>query len=157
MDMLQEKENFLKNEYILLLRKAQPTQQARWGKMDVQQMIEHMREVFKLANGKIILPLVNTDAEKLAKARAFLMTEAPFKENTKAPMMPEEPRPHKYGSLEEAIAKLEPELRDVFVAYAADPHKTIPNPVFDELNYEQQVNLLYKHALHHLRQFGLAG
>jgi hypothetical protein len=154
--MLQEKENFLKNEYVRILRKANAAQPARWGKMDLQQMIEHMRDVFKVASGKIVLPLLNTDPEKLEKQRAFIMTDQPFRENTRVPVMPEEPRPHKYGSIEEAIAKLEPELNEVFVAYASDPQKTTMNPVFGELDYGQQINLLHKHALHHLRQFGLA-
>lgn len=154
--MLQEKENFLKNEYLPILRKATAGQPAKWGKMDVQQMIEHMRDVFKVANGKIVLPLMNTDPEKLEKQRAFIMTDQLFRENTRVPVMPEEPRPHKYDSLEEAIARLEPELNDVFVAYAADARKTTLNPIFGDLDYEQQINLLHKHALHHLRQFGLA-
>lgn len=154
--MLQEKENFLKNEYVPILRKVTPGLPAKWGKMDIQQMIEHMRDVFKVASGKIVLPLLNTDPEKLAKQRAFIMSDHPFRENTRVPVMPEEPRPHKYSSLDEAIGKLEPELNEVFVVYASDPQKTTMNPIFGELDYEQQVNLLHKHALHHLRQFGLA-
>ena len=153
--MLQQKENFLKTEYLPLLQQLQPGQKGKWGKMDAQQMIEHMRDVFKVANGKIVLPLLTTDPVHLEKLRGFIMTEMPFKENTKMPLMPEEPRAHKYGSLEEAIAKMQPELNDVFALYESDSQKTTMNPMFGELNYEQQVNLLHKHSLHHLRQFGL--
>lgn len=153
--MLPEKERFLQEEYVPLLYPLDPKQKGIWGKMDGQQMVEHMRDVFKVANGKIVLPLLVTDPEKLAKARAFLMSDALFRENTKVPVMPEEPRPHKYASLQEAITKMEEELKAVFVAYATDPQKTLMAPMFGELNYEQQVHLLYKHARHHLRQFGL--
>ncbi len=153
--MLQQKEAFLKNELIPLLKSLQPGQKGRWGKMDAQQMVEHLRDVCKVANGKIILPLVNTDPARLERDRAFIMTELPFRENTRVPVMPEEPRAHKYTSIDEAITKLQPELEDVFTVYAGDPAKTTHNPMFGELNYEQQVNLLYKHATHHLRQFGL--
>jgi hypothetical protein len=153
--MLQQKEAFLKNELIPLLKTLQPGQKGQWGKMDGQQMVEHLRDVFKVANGKIVLPLVNTDPARLERDRAFIMTDMPFRENTRVPVMPEEPRPHKYPSIDEAIAKLKPELEEVFTVYAGDPQKTTHNPMFGELNYEQQVNLLYKHAMHHLRQFGL--
>lgn len=154
--MLPEKEKFLKSEYVQILKNARPGLPAKWGKMDLQQMVEHMRDVFKVANGKIVLPLLTIDPEKLARQREFIMTDIPFRENTRVPVMPEEPRPHKYASMEEAIAKLEPELADVFAVYTSGPGKTTMNPIFGELNYEQQVNLLHKHALHHLRQFGLA-
>jgi len=98
---------------------------------------------------------MNTDPEKLAQARLFMMSDAPFKENTKVSVVPEEPRPHKYGSIQEAISKMEPELNEVFAVYAADPAKTLMNPMFGELNYAQQISILYKHTRHHLKQFGL--
>ena len=153
--MIAEKKNFLKNECIPLLHKLIPGQQGKWGKMDAQQMVEHLRDICKLANGKMILPLLNTVPEKLEQARVFMMTEAPFKENTKVPVMPEEPRAHKYASLEEAIAKTETELQDVFTAYAAEPSKKLMHPMFGELNYQEQVHYLDKHLRHHMRQFGL--
>jgi len=153
--MIEAKVNFLKNECIPLLHQLNPDQKGKWGKMNGQQMVEHLRDIFKLANGKIVLPLLNTDPDKLAKARAFMMSEAQFQENTKVAVMPEEPRPHKYASLQEAITKTEPELNDVFAIYAADPSKKLMHPMFGELNYEQQVHYLDKHVRHHLRQFGL--
>ena len=153
--MINTKVHFLQHEYIPLLHKLKTDQKGVWGKMDGQQMVEHMRDVCKVANGKMALPLMNTDPEKLAKARDFMMSNEPFKENTRVPVMPEDPRAHKYASLEEAITKLEPELNDVFVVYAADAHKKLMHPMFGELDYEQQIHYLYKHAQHHLRQFGL--
>ncbi len=153
--MLSDKETFLKKECIPLLYKLVPGQQGNWGKMDSQQMVEHLRDICKLANGKIILPLLNTDPEKLAQARAFLMTEGLFKENTRVPVMPEEPAPHKYANLEEAITKTKAELECVFTAYAADPSLKLMHPMFGELNYAEQIHYLDKHIRHHMRQFGL--
>ena len=153
--MLSKKEYFLQKEYIPLLQKLTPQQTGKWGKMDAQQMVEHVRDVCKLANGNIVLPLLITDPEKLAKARAFMLSDALFRENTKVPVMPEEPRPHKYASMQEAIVKMEEELKAVFTVYQADPSKTLVSPMFGDLNYEEQIHLLYKHAMHHLRQFGL--
>jgi hypothetical protein len=153
--MLEVKVHFIKHDYIPLLHKLSAGQQGKWGKMDAQQMVEHMRDIFKLASGKILVPLLNTDPDRLAKSRAFLMTEDPFPTNIKGPGVPEEPRPHKYSSLAEAIAKLEPEIEAVFTAYANDADKLLMHPVFGELDYELQIRYLDKHVRHHLRQFGL--
>jgi hydroxymethylglutaryl-CoA reductase len=147
--------HFLQHDYIPLLQTLTADQKPKWGKMDGQQMVEHMRDVFKVANGKIVLPLLNTDPEKLALGRKFVMSDQPFAANTRVPVMPEEPRSHKYSSIAEAIAKLEPEISDVFTVYAADPSKTLMHPMFGELDYEMQVRYLDKHVRHHLRQFGL--
>ncbi|MES2327989.1 MAG: hypothetical protein V4539_00210 [Bacteroidota bacterium] len=147
--------HFLKSEYVPLLLTLKSDQKPKWGKMDAQQMVEHMRDVFKVANGKITLPLLNTDPERLAKTRAFLLTDQAFAENTRIAVVPEEPRPHKYAGIEEAVAKLEPEIDDVFTTYAPDHSKLLMHPVFGELDYELQLRYLDKHVRHHLRQFGL--
>ena len=149
------KHAFLKEEFIPLLQRLQPGQKGKWGKMDAQQMVEHFRQALKVANGKINAPLHSNDAEKLEKIRQFLMTEIPFKENTKSPVLDEKPVPHKFASLKEAIEKLEIELQDMFSIYEKNEGKIILNPIFGELNYEQQIQLIHKHATHHLVQFGL--
>ncbi len=77
--MKQENISFLKNNFVPLLRKLQPGQKGKWGKMDAQQMVEHFRQVLKVANGKIQLPLHNPDKERLEKIRTFLMSETLLK------------------------------------------------------------------------------
>jgi hypothetical protein len=43
----------------------------------------------------------------------------------------------------------------LFVNYfKGNESKLVMNPFFGELNFEQQVRLLHKHAMHHARQFG---
>ena len=148
-------EQFLKNDLLSILKQLKPDQKAVWGKMDAQQMVEHLRDVCKVANGKIVLPLYNNDPEKLAKARTFLMSDLPFQENLRVPVMPEEPRAHKYACMEEAIAKTMEELNEVFKAYADDPHLVLMHPMFGALNYKEQLHYLEKHIKHHLRQFGM--
>lgn len=147
--------HFLQHDYIPLLKTLSSNQKPKWGKMDAQQMVEHMRDVFKLANGKIILPLMNTNPENLAKAKAFLFSDQAFAENTKFAGLPDEPRPHKYPGIDQAIAMLEPEVKAVFDVYAPDRALLLMHPVFGELDYETQLIYLDKHVRHHLRQFGL--
>lgn len=145
----------LKDEMIPLLQTLQPNQQGKWGKMDAQQMVEHLRDVCKVANGRIVLQLINTDAAQLAAARDFLLSDAPFKENTRVPMMPSEPRSHKYASLQEAIEKMAVEMEHIFTVYGENPSLLLMHPVFGELDYALQMRYLDKHVRHHLRQFGL--
>lgn len=153
--MLEKKIVFLKEEVVPLLHKLRPLQKGNWGKMDAQQMVEHLEDVCKVANGKIALQLINTDPKGLAAARDFLATELPFQENTRVPVMPEEPRPHKYTTLQEGIEKVAKELDLVLEVYTANPSLQLMHPIFGSLDQELQIRYLYKHVYHHLRQFGL--
>jgi hypothetical protein len=149
-----EKENFLRTKLISHLQKLDPDTPPLWGKMNVRQMIEHMTDVLMSASGKIKLPIV-TPAERLPKLQEFMMSEKPFKENTKSPVLGEEPAPLKKHTKEAAIGKLQEEIIYFFEAFEKDPALKTINPVFGELNFEMNIQLLYKHALHHLKQFGI--
>ncbi|WP_207491728.1 hypothetical protein [Aridibaculum aurantiacum] len=153
--MIQEKAAFLKDQLVPLLQNLDPAQKPNWGKMDAQQMVEHMADAFAIANGNQAMPLHTTDADRLQKMRAFIVSDIPFKEGTRNPIMAEEPVPCRYESFSLAIEKLEIELQQFFSVYEKDAGLQILNPVFGELNYMQQVHLLHKHAVHHLKQFGL--
>ena len=149
-----EKENFLRTKLVFLLQKLPANQLPLWGKMNVQQMIEHFTDVMMVANGKIRLPVV-TPPDKLQKVREFMMSDKPFRENTKSPVLPEEPLPLKKRTREAAIGKLQEEIIYFFEAFEQDPSMKTTHPVFGELNFDMNIQILYKHALHHLRQFGI--
>jgi hypothetical protein len=84
-----------------------------------------------------------------------MMSDKPFKENTKNPLMTEEPPVPRYKTVQGAIGALQQELIYFFEAFEANPQLVTRNPFFGDLNFEQNVQLLYKHALHHLKQFGI--
>ncbi|HEU4859180.1 MAG TPA: hypothetical protein VFT15_05055 [Chitinophagaceae bacterium] len=149
-----EKEDFIRTKFIALLQKLKNDEPARWGKMNVQQMIEHFTDVMMVASGKIKLPIV-TAADKLPRLREFMFSEKPFKENTKSPVLAEEPAPLKKHTKEAAIGKLQEELIYFFEAFEKEPGLKTINPVFGELDLDANIQLLYKHALHHLKQFGI--
>ena len=148
------KESFLKNDLLLLLSKLTGHEKGSWGKMNAQQMVEHFSTTLRYANGSIRLSL-HTPEDILPKARAFMLSEKPFRENTKNPMMGETPEAIKYNSLQESVAELQEELNAFFTAFENDPLLVTSNPIFGELTYEENIHLLYKHAQHHLKQFGL--
>lgn len=152
--MNQDKVNFLKNDFIFLLKHLAPDAKGLWGAMNGQQMVEHFVDVVKTASGKLQLPTVNK-GEQLQKAREFMFSEKPFAQNIRNPFISETPPPPKKATIQGAIEKLQQELNYFFEVFEKNPSLTTQNAFFGELDFAANVHLLHKHALHHLRQFGL--
>jgi hypothetical protein len=151
-----EKENFLRTRLVRYMQQLDPATPPQWGKMNVQQMIEHYAgDAVRNASGRLKIEKIITPPEKLASMREFMMSDNQFKENTKNPLMGEEPSPLRFNTVQAAIGALQQELIFFFEAFTKDPQLITRNPFFGDLNFEQNVQLLYKHALHHLRQFGV--
>jgi Protein of unknown function (DUF1569) len=148
--------DFITKAYLPLLKNLQTETAGNWGKMNAQQMVEHVAAFFLVSAEKIKFDLV-TPAEHLPKYREFLLSDKQFRENTKAPanVIGEEALPLRYGSMDEALQKLGEAIHSFEEHFKADPGKTTLHPVFGELNFEEWVLLHYKHVTHHLRQFGL--
>lgn len=122
----------------------------------MQQMIEHLAGVaIRNANGRLQTPQIVTPPEKLEGMREFMMSDKPFRENTRNPLLAEEPAPLRYRTTQAAIGALQQELIYFFEAFERDHSLRTRNPFFGDLNFEENVQLLHKHALHHLRQFGV--
>lgn len=127
-----------------------------WGVMNAQEMVEHLADFFNVATEKIKVELV-TPEEHLPRYMEFLMSDKPFKENTKAPvtLIGEKPLPLRFASLHEAKNNLKKAVED-FTGYFKEltERKTL-HPVFGELNFDEWTRLHYKHVVHHLTQFSL--
>jgi hypothetical protein len=149
-----EKENFLRTKLVTYLQKINPAAPPLWGKMSVHQMIEHLADVIRVANGKIKMDIV-TPREKLPFYLDFLMSEKPFKENTQSPVLPAEPLPLRTHTVQAAIGKVQEEVIAFFEAFDGDPSLKTVHPVFGKLDFTENVQCLYKHCLHHLKQFGV--
>jgi hypothetical protein len=151
-----EKENFLRTKLVTYLQRLDATTKAQWGKMSVQHMVEHLGgDAVRNANGRLKFDTILTPPDKLAAMREFLMSDKPFKENTNNPLMGGQLASLRYITIQAAIGALQQELIYFFEAYAKNTEMVIRNPFFGDLNFEQNVQLLYKHSLHHLRQFGV--
>ena len=152
METIEAKARFLKNDYTKVLTKLDAAAQPKWGKMNVQQMIEHMSDYVRIANGKTPMEVI-TEPERIPRMQAFLESEKTFPENTPNVLLPDTPPPTRNATKEEAIAELQKEIDHFFEVFTNEPAKKLNNPFFGELNYDLQVLLLYKHSTHHLRQF----
>ena len=154
--MDEQKLKFLTIDCIPLFKRLSADTVGSWGKMNAQQMVEHVTAFFKVSTGKIKFDLV-TPVEHLPKYKEFLLSDKEFRENTKAPdsVIGEEPLPLRYANLEEALEKLTAAIDEFENYFKTDLNKKTLHPVFGELNFKEWVLLHYKHVTHHLKQFGL--
>ena len=150
MDKLQ----FLQHDLITLLKTLPANAKGEWGLMNAQQMVEHLIDSVQVGNGKKVYACI-TPEDRLPAVKAFMLSEKPFKQNSRNALVSEIPPPVHYPSMEAAIKVLETEMQDFVTFFKNDPGKILLNPIFGDLNYEEWLYLFYKHAHHHLRQFGL--
>jgi len=154
MENIQEKADFLRNKYTKILSQLDADAPQKWGKMNVQQMIEHMSDYVRIASGRTPVRVI-TPEENIPRMQAFLESEKQMRENTPNPLLPDVPPPAKHATKQEAINELQQEIDHFFEVHENDATKATPNPFFGHLSFDQQVQLLHKHATHHLRQFGV--
>lgn len=149
-----DKKKFLK-DFTKLLSSLSAEQKGNWGKMNAQQMVEHMSYSFRVASGKHPeKPFYSPEITQ--KSYVFMMTEKPFRENTPNQLLPDEPPAVKNKNMTDAIVELQSEIDYFFKVYSENGGMRTINPFFGNLNFEEQVQLLHKHATHHARQFGLS-
>lgn len=148
--------NFINRGSLELFKKLAADAPGKWGKMNAQQMVEHLTEFFLVSAGKVKFELV-TPREYLPKYKEFLLSDKEFRENTKAPLtvIGEEALPLQYASMGQALENLEMSIRAFEDYFAKDPLQTTQHPVFGDLNFEEWILLHHKHVTHHARQFGL--
>ena len=149
-----EKRSFLEEKLVPAITAIPSDRPPLWGKMTLQQMTEHFSESVRIASGRKQYQEILTPEEQLIKMRNFLVSEKPFRENTENPLVPKIPAPVKNPSIAKALQELDEEIRYFFQYFKKHPNNTTRNPFFGDLNFDQNVQLLYKHALHHLKQFG---
>ncbi len=145
---------FVKEEFLKLISSLSPDAKGKWGKMNAQQMVEHMSYSFRLASGRHVEKSFLTP-EQTQKGYSFVMTDKSFRENTQNPLLSPEPDTIKNSSMSAAIEGLKAEINYFFEVYDSNKELRIINPFYGNLNFEEQVQLLHKHCEHHAKQFGL--
>ena len=123
-----------------------------FGKMNGQQMIEHLSFVLRVSNGELNIDGV-VEEEKAAKRKAFLNSEDELSIGFKASMLSKDPSPIKWPSMTTAIDDL------IHQITAFENHfktaKSENHPFFGVLNYKDWRRFHVKHFTHHFKQFNL--
>lgn len=147
--------HFLYEEFPILLRGLNADTRALWGKMNAQQMVEHLSLVVNASNGRFALK-PNAEPERLAyRKMRFFEKDTPFPQNFRVDFVPEEPNPVHFANIEDAKMQLFNQLQRFDDYFAEHPGITTMHGVFGELNYEEWVQNHARHFRHHLMQFGL--
>ena len=149
-----DKLNLLTTKFPELVRSADPNVMPVFGKMNLQQMVEHVSYAVRNANGKLSFELL-TPPERVEAMQHFVRSEKEFKPNTKNVLLGEEPEPVKNKNITSALKEYEMEIKDFQNYFAKDPNAVLMNPFFGPLNFSDWCDLLYKHEVHHLKQFKL--
>lgn len=143
-----------KEQIIDLLKELNTTQEALWGIMTPQHMVEHLIVSMKMSNGGFIIPC-RTPKEEIPKYKEIVLNPAiDMQKGIKAGGM-EGLLELRFPTMEAAIEKLGTEI-DKFHQYFNDnPGLLVVNPAVDEIGYDDWVIFHNKHFKHHLAQFDL--
>jgi len=140
--------NQLKNILLQLKTNTKPL----FGKMNAQQMIEHLSLLMQVSCGKIEANHF-VEEEKSKRRKTFLDTEEELQIGFKAPLLSEEPTPVKFESIEIAIEDLVSQI--IVFQNHFKTAQTENHPFFGELDKIYWTKFHTKHFTHHFKQFGL--
>ena len=147
---------FLRTTFFDRIASVEADRKPLWGKMNVQQMIEHLSDSVRIANGITPHSEIRTPAERLPAVREFLFSEKEFRPETRNALMGDEPPALRLNSLDEALQELRAEVERFIRHFADQPGRTERNPFFGDLDEAGWAKLFHKHFLHHLKQFHAA-
>ncbi|MDX6746494.1 hydroxymethylglutaryl-CoA reductase, degradative [Polaribacter sp. PL03] len=141
-----------KQHVINLLSNLKTDSKPLFGKMNGQQMVEHLSLLVKISNGKVAADSF-VDEDKSQRRKLFLNTEAELQVGFKSSMLSEEPYPVKFTTIKESVDDLVLQI-DNFEAHfkivTSENH-----PFFGELDSNYWKKFHVKHFTHHFKQFGL--
>ncbi|MBL0356538.1 MAG: hypothetical protein IPP72_06400 [Chitinophagaceae bacterium] len=126
----------IKEHFPSLISSLAPNTVGKWGKMNAQQMLEHVADFFKISTKKITMPFVSSP-EHLEKLRTFLYSDKEFRENTKAPVLPDEPFALRNQSMQGSVEELKKEIIDFILLFETEKGLMTQHPVFGDLNFEE--------------------
>ncbi|MDQ3283552.1 MAG: DUF1569 domain-containing protein [Acidobacteriota bacterium] len=138
-----------RDEVVARIASVDGAMRPRWGKMNAQQMLAHLVESMRMATGEV-RPKSKKLPIRYTPLRQLIVYLLPFPKGapTVPELMPSDPR-----SVDENRAELQRLVREV--SSRAD-HKDWPeHPAFGNLSRRGWGVLVYRHADHHLRQFGV--
>ena len=140
--------NLVQSKLSIIKQESKPL----FGKMNGQQMIEHLSFVLQISNGEVVIDYYVSN-DKSEKRKPFLDTDEELQVGFKAPMLSEEPNQLKFNSLGEAINDLCIQIDNFKIHF--ETSKSENHPFFGELDYEYWQKFHVKHFMHHFKQFGL--
>jgi hypothetical protein len=121
----------------------------RWGRMDVAGMLQHLHLSMRMTLGELQVPSVNKRAFQMFPLKHLILYVLPFPKG--APTAPEL-KPAVAASLEKERAS----VLELLERIGTGPREGVgpAHPLFGPMTWREWGVVTYKHANHHLRQFG---
>ena len=131
------------------MRSLSVSSTGRWGSMGVEGMLQHLRLSARMALGDLPVPPANKRAFQVFPLKHLILYVLPFPKG--APTAPEL-KPSVAASLEEERAA----VLELLERIGTGPREGAgpAHPLFGPLTWREWGVATYKHADHHLRQFG---
>jgi oxepin-CoA hydrolase/3-oxo-5,6-dehydrosuberyl-CoA semialdehyde dehydrogenase len=136
-----------------LLDALQPGTPALWGRMNAQNMIEHLVEAVEYTNGKKVADL-KVSIDKAKEQRENLVLSDFVIPNSATGYLPDATKAKRFKDLKTSILELNKEL-DAFEYFFKSEGITAIHFEFGPMNYAEWVTWHGKHFTHHFKQFGL--
>lgn len=149
------RELFLRHEFPGAIEELDAATVPHWGKMRPQEMVEHLTWAFELSTGEAQTECA-VPASELTRVRRFLYSNGPTPKEFMNPALVAGLPPMRHATLEEAKAALRLQLEHFLDGPRSDDQLYI-HPIFGPIGHDEWHRTHYKHAHHHLLQFGLVG
>src|SRR5262245_61973103 len=117
-----------------LLGTLTPETKPHWGRMDAQNVVEHLSLVMRISNGKNPLVGITLTPDRIERGRAFRSGPDPMPHDVRMPGIPADPPPHRFASIPAAIERLMKEINDFHAYWQQTPPTDLPwHPRFGPL------------------------
>lgn len=147
-------DNSIKAEVIQRIEKMNPTSSAKWGKMNVNQMVCHCADQLRLANGTKSSKFVgNFMLTTVFKWLVLTVLKAPKGKVETVKELKQGKggtNPTNFESDKKALIEL---IKNFDASFKTN--KSVIHPAFGKMNHWQYGRLGYVHLDHHLSQFGV--
>jgi oxepin-CoA hydrolase/3-oxo-5,6-dehydrosuberyl-CoA semialdehyde dehydrogenase len=126
----------------------------RWGRMTAQEMVEHLEWTFAVSTGRALVDCP-TPPDQIERMKRFLYHSRPTPHEYMNPALRGGLPPLRHSDLRQARAALQAAV-DLFIDHQrTHPDVRHTHPIFGPIAAEEWSRTHFKHACHHLLQFGL--
>ena len=140
-------------EMLAVLNGLTPNQKPLWGKMNAQEMVEHLSDMLMMSRGMGNFA-IDVDAETIARRQQFLSSDKEMAKNIAVPFT-KEIIELRHDELELALDEFADEWMNFTEYYENNPSASVIHPYYGDLDFNLWLKMHDKHFMHHFKQFGL--
>ena len=140
-------------EMLAVLNGLTPNQKPLWGKMNAQEMVEHLSDMLMMSRGMGNFA-IDVDAETIARRQQFLSSDKEMAKNIAVPFT-KDIIELRNDELELALDEFSDEWMNFTEYYENNPIASVIHPYYGALDFNLWLKMHDKHFMHHFKQFGL--